>query len=185
MYINIFDYFLLANEDDESVEEYVYNKEEVPVLDMGDESSENKEQGVFTNFLNDLMRKYTNFPSDKNCSDPKNLEKTLEEFCRKYEDDIKNAFNNMKDLLENNDTNSVSSNKVYGKGFIEPDISDDEAPNIPEPPINVKKEPPKKKMKYHIEMGKVRYPDKSNNGSVNKHTKVEVVQPNTPGVMFS
>ncbi|GJQ68164.1 hypothetical protein Trydic_g10732 [Trypoxylus dichotomus] len=132
-----------ANEDDNTnVDEFfVFNKDEESELELFEDEPENATDGEFTSFLSELAKKYESLPMDKNCSEIRDGQGNLGEFCRKYEDDIKTVINNMKEYLEKD------SGKQ--KAFIEPDISDDEEFT------SIKEEPPLKRIK--VDMHDVAY----------------------------
>lgn len=103
------DYLVFNNDDETELENF-----EDEINDIENNNTEHS----FVKFLDELAKKTEHLGPETNCSGVK--EGHLMEFCKKYEGDIKNVLNNMKELLEKD------GNFVNEKKFIEPDISDDE-----------------------------------------------------------
>jgi len=107
-----------SKEDEEqNLDEFlVFNKDESET--RFEEEEKDNGTNAFVKYLGELSMKYENLIKT-NCTEILQGG-SLQEFCRRHEDDFKMVMQNLKSLMENNE------NKVEEKKFIEPDISDDE-----------------------------------------------------------
>lgn len=118
-----------------------FNRDEENELEAFEDENENATDAEFTNFLSELAKKYESLPMDRNCSGVHDGQGSLSEFCRKYDEEIKKLINGMKQHLEDH------AGDV--KGFIEPEISDDEEF------ASIKEEPPSKR--FRLDVSEVAY----------------------------
>ncbi|XP_022900774.1 uncharacterized protein [Onthophagus taurus] len=133
------------NEEDVNMDEFlVFNKDdEVEIDNFVEDESENATENDFNNFLSELTKRYANLPQEKNCSEM-NINGNMAEFCRKYDGEIKSVIHSMKEFLEGE---AVPKQK----GFIEPDISDDDEDYGKDINRNlIKEEPPSKRIKLSV-----------------------------------